>query len=605
MSLTDFVDLFVQSIFLLIAVLTLVDFLRYRDRQRLDIAALFSSLAIVILIGRFNEWIGLESLWLERVGAMALVAHPYLLLRLVHHLRPAPWPVRWFGLIGLIVSWAILILSTTLPLALTIPIIAYFTLIEGYAAAVMMIEAARVNKGVNRRRLSLAAAGSGLLAAIILLSVFGELMPFLAGSIGTLSQFLAALAALSYFLGFAPPRWLRRTWQRADLYQFLRESPDRAFLSSPAKILDRLCQAANQFTGSLMSAIALWDEKEKCLRIQMPTDHTAKTIDISANGEGAVGQAWYERRPAVAHASADFGSTQVVQMASEAGAKTLYAVPITASETEGVLLAFLRGAPLFVADDLDLLELIIEQSAIGLNYVTLLAEQQATLKQLQAANQELESFSYSVSHDLRAPLRAVDGFSQALLEDYPEQLDKQGKVYLERVRVNVQRMGELIDDLLTLSKITRAEMNYEPVDLSTLVRTITVELKKQEPERQVEFVIEDDLHVDGDARLLQVALENLLDNAWKFTSKQPKACIEFGSLNHDNVDTFFVRDNGAGFDMTYANKLFGAFQRLHALSDFSGTGIGLATVKRVIRRHGGKVWAEGALNQGATFYFTL
>jgi signal transduction histidine kinase len=535
---------------------------------------------------------------------MALIAHPYLLLRLVYHLRRTPWPVHQLGLAGLIVSWAILIASPTLSPILILPIVAYFVFIEGYATAVM-IDRARAIGGVNRRRLSLAAAGSGLLALIIFLAVINSILPLLAGLIAPLLQLLAVLTAISYYLGFASPRWLRQTWQHAELYRFLSEASNRTIVKNPAEILERLCQTTNQFTGSLMSTVALWDEEEKCLKIQAPVSEPTETIAVPAIGEGAIGRAWRNRQPAAAHTSADFGSTKVVQLAAEVGARTLLAIPVTASQTQGVLLAFLQSTPLFVADDLDLLELVAEQSAISLDYVTLLAEQKAVLAQLQASNQELESFSYSVSHDLRSPLRAIDGFSQALLEDCAEQLDKQGKVYLDRVRTNVQRMGELIDDLLTLSRLTRTEMNYEPVGLSTLVQTIAARMQKNEPQRQVEFVIEDNLQVDGDAGLLQVALENLLDNAWKFSGNCPWTRIEFGVLDHEGRDTYFVRDNGAGFDMTYANKLFGAFQRLHSLSEFSGTGIGLATVQRVIHRHGGQVWAEGAPNQGATFYFTL
>ena len=232
-----------------------------------------------------------------------------------------------------------------------------------------------------------------------------------------------------------------------------------------------------------------------------------------------------------------------------------------------------------------------------------LVEQRTT--ELTAVNKELESFSYSVSHDLRAPLRGIDGFSQALLEDYPDKLDEQGKEYLQRVRSATQRMGELIDDMLNLSRVTRSEMRCETVDLSTLARTITAELQKTQPGRQVEFVITEGLNVNGDARLLRVALENLLGNAWKFTGKQPKARIEFGVTRHEEKPVYYVRDDGVGFDMTYVDKLFAPFQRLHSAEEFPGTGIGLATVQRIILRHGGKVWAEGAVGKGATFYFTL
>ena len=225
--------------------------------------------------------------------------------------------------------------------------------------------------------------------------------------------------------------------------------------------------------------------------------------------------------------------------------------------------------------------------------------------ELEATNKELEAFSYSVSHDLRAPLRAIDGFSQALLEDYSGKLDAEGSDYLQRVRAASQRMAELIDDMLNLSRVTRGEMKRERVDLSALARTISTELRKAYPERQVDLVIAEGLTATGDARLLRLALENLFRNAWKFTGRKPKARIEFGANQNNGKSAYFICDNGAGFDMAYADKLFGAFQRLHAATEFKGTGIGLATVQRVIHRHGGRVWAEGKVEQGATFYFTL
>ncbi len=225
--------------------------------------------------------------------------------------------------------------------------------------------------------------------------------------------------------------------------------------------------------------------------------------------------------------------------------------------------------------------------------------------ELQAANKELESFSYSVSHDLRAPLRAIDGFSQALFEDYYEKLDVQGKGYIDRIRAACGRMAQLIDDLLSLSRVTRAEIRREEVDLSAMAHSIAEELRRTEPEREVEFAISPGLLARGDARLLHVVLQNLLSNAWKFTRKKAQARIELGVTEDNGRPVYFVRDNGAGFDMAYADKLFGAFQRLHSAREFEGTGIGLATVQRIIHRHGGRVWAEAAVGKGATFYFTL
>ena len=230
-------------------------------------------------------------------------------------------------------------------------------------------------------------------------------------------------------------------------------------------------------------------------------------------------------------------------------------------------------------------------------------------RELEVTNRELEAFSYSVSHDLRAPLRSIDGFSQILLEDYADELDEEGKDYLGRVRAASQRMGRLIDDLLGLSRVTRGTMRRERVSLSALAEEVARELEEANPERRIQFSAQGGLEVWGDPRLLRVALENLIGNAWKFTEKQPEARVEFGhseKLSYTSrVPVYYVRDNGAGFDMAYAGKLFGAFQRLHDANDFEGTGIGLATVQRVVRRHGGHIWAEGEVGRGATFYFTI
>lgn len=225
--------------------------------------------------------------------------------------------------------------------------------------------------------------------------------------------------------------------------------------------------------------------------------------------------------------------------------------------------------------------------------------------QLEAANNELEAFSYSVSHDLRAPLRSIDGFSHILIEDYGKQLPAEGINYLERVRAAAQRMAELIDDLLNLARVTRAPLQPKLTNLSAIVESISTTLNEENPERDVTLSVTPDLMANADPHLLKIVLENLLSNAWKFTSKKEKAVIEFGQMKKNNERTFFVRDNGTGFNMAYVNKLFGVFQRLHSVSDFPGTGVGLATVHRIIAIHGGRIWAEAEEGKGATFFFTL
>jgi len=226
-------------------------------------------------------------------------------------------------------------------------------------------------------------------------------------------------------------------------------------------------------------------------------------------------------------------------------------------------------------------------------------------KMLRIANKELEAFSYSVSHDLRAPLRSIDGFSQALIEDYGDSLDDIAMNYLSRVRSAAQRMSTLIDDMIKLAKVSRTELSKKRINLSSIARTISQSLAESEPDRKAEFIIQPNLYVLGDENLMKVALQNLLENAWKFTSKEEITHIEVGSKSIDNETVYFVRDNGAGFDMNYAKKLFAPFQRLHKETDFPGTGIGLSTVQRIIHRHLGKIWAEGDLEKGAEFCFTM
>ncbi|MEO8550080.1 MAG: ATP-binding protein, partial [Kofleriaceae bacterium] len=250
---------------------------------------------------------------------------------------------------------------------------------------------------------------------------------------------------------------------------------------------------------------------------------------------------------------------------------------------------------------LELLERVRTSIGIALRVAESRQENQEQLTATEAANRELETFSYSVSHDLRGPLRAVDGFSAALLEDCAAQLPPEGQDYLHRIRAAVQRMTELIEDLLRLSRVTRTEFHRERVELSALATTIIAELAHTEPERVVELSVAPEVTAAADPKLIRIVLENLLGNAWKFTSKQAVATIAFGVTDR----VYFVRDNGAGFDMKYAEGLFGPFHRLHSDKEFTGTGIGLATVNRIIQRHGGRIWADAAVGAGATFYFTL
>jgi signal transduction histidine kinase len=272
----------------------------------------------------------------------------------------------------------------------------------------------------------------------------------------------------------------------------------------------------------------------------------------------------------------------------------------------GTVLRDGQGRPnRMVGINIDIAEQKLAEEQIRSLNATLESRVVERTRELSNANRELESFSYSVSHDLRAPLRTIDGFSLALLEDCSDKLDDLGKGHLQRIRTAAQRMGALIDDLLNLSRVTRAQLTAQKFDLSSMVTAVAQELQASQPERQISWHIQPGVSATGDAQLIRVAIENLLNNAWKFTSRRINSSIEFGKTNKNGGSAFFVKDDGAGFNPAYADRLFGTFQRLHATTEFPGTGVGLATVRRIIDRHGGDIWAESSVDHGATFFFTL
>lgn len=290
--------------------------------------------------------------------------------------------------------------------------------------------------------------------------------------------------------------------------------------------------------------------------------------------------------------------------------KSLAMVPIRTLDPIGAIGNYWAKRHLPSEEEVKLLQALADTTAVALENVRVYAELEQRVQdrtvQLEAANKELEAFSYAVSHDLRAPLRHINGLAQMLAEDCADTLNNQGRSYLEGIHNAAARMGQLIQDLLNLSRTAQMPVDREKVDLGAMARQIASELQATAPDRQAEFHIADNLSAHGDPRLLRVVLENLLSNAWKFTSQKAPARIEMASMTApDGKTAYYVRDNGAGFDMAYAGRLFAVFQRLHSESEFPGTGVGLATVQRVIRKHGGRIWADGAVDHGATFYFTL
>jgi signal transduction histidine kinase len=378
------------------------------------------------------------------------------------------------------------------------------------------------------------------------------------------------------------------------------------------EFLDYALDEAIKLSSSKIGYIYFYDEETEEFTLNTWSKEVMQECSIlnpetiyKLGKTGIWGEVVRQRKPFVVN---DFQTPNPLKKGYPAGHASLWrwmSIPIFKGEKIIAVVGIANKATDYDQDDIRQLMLLMDSVWKYVEREQLQEDLRRRTAELEASNRELESFSYTVSHDLRAPLRSMDGFSQALLEDYSNHMDEQGKQWLNNIRDSSQRMGQLIDDILGLSRVIRTELKFEKVDLSYLARSVAENLKENEPERQVEFVITPGIEAIGDNNLIALSLQHLLANAFKFTSGRPNARIEFGFSQRDTGKVYFVTDNGAGFDMKYVDKLFQPFQRLHSNKEYPGTGIGLVTVQRIIQRHGGEVWAEGEVNKGATFYFTL
>jgi signal transduction histidine kinase len=604
-------QLLTNASFLLVFLAVLARAIRRPSRESMDVALFFGAPAVSISQGWIVSALGLPSdPTLSLISGVLVLAMPLLTLRVIQSFTDLPRAVVPAAAVGWVLSaLALASAPAPMPAALTVPVLLYFVAFEGYAG-LAVFRATRHARGVTRRRLQFVALGTALLAALILVAGFAVVLPILgltaaAPIVTSLTSVMALSCALAYLAGFAPPGPLRRAWQAPEVLEFVRRTNRLVGEAAPELVNVEIARQTAAAIGASEAAVCLWDGTG--MRIW-----PARAAPFDRPDAPGRFLAMKEQRPVVTHDDPRRPQRMAEPFREQGLCFTLQA-PITAGgQRFGVLAAFSRRASLFVDDDLALLELLAGHTAIVLEHRRLFDEVSSlnrslerSVGELRAVNDELASFAYSVSHDLRAPLRSIDGFSQVLLEDKADALGDDGREHLGRVRAAARRMGALIDDLLMLSRLTRDEMRAEPVDLTAMARSIADELRAREPRRRVEFESDGALPATGDTRLLRIVLTNLIGNAWKFTRDRDVAHIAFGGESRDGEARFFVRDDGAGFDMRYAQKLFGAFQRLHTTTEFEGTGIGLATVQRIIHRHGGRVWAEGAVDQGATFYFTL
>src|SRR5258706_915494 len=605
MSALELIRWLTSAVFILVFAIVVVRAVRRPSRSTLDVALFFAAPALVLGESAITQVFGVKAPpELAIASIVLLLALPPLTLRAIEGITSiARWVIPVAVAAWLVSSVLIVLMPAPLSGAVTIFVLLYFVLAEGYAG-VAVFRGTRRARGVVRTRLQLIGAGTVLLALVFVVAGLAIVAPPLA----LLSQPLALFAGLAYLVGFAPPPVLRRAWAAPALHEFIRSTNRLAGERGIEEVRFGLADRAAAVLGTTVAGVGVWDEARKTLLFSTSRH---EMIERSLD-ESLAARAFVEQR-AVAEDEATT-SRRLLGTYRTRQAHLILAAPMTVGERRiGVVSVIAERDSTFVEDDLELLQLVAEHAAVVLEGRRLFgevsglnAELETSLTELRGLNREIESFSYAVSHDLRAPLRSIDGFSQILVEDKSEALGEDGRELLGRVRAAAARMGELIDDLLDLSRVGRHELQAEPVDLGRIATTVVEELRAREPERdvQVSIALDGDPAV-GDARLLRVVLTNLLTNAWKFTRERSPAHICVGSDRESNTTRFFVRDDGVGFDMKYVDKLFGAFQRLHAATEFEGTGIGLATVQRIIHRHGGSVWAEGEVGKGATFYFTL
>jgi signal transduction histidine kinase len=604
-SLQAFLEWFTQGSIVLLAILMVVQWARWRDRVSLDIFLVFGSLAILLIFERAFRITQIQAPWIRPLGVSVLLAHPYLLLRVVSHFRRISRTVQRFAVAGLVMS-LVVTWTATWPFrsaALVVAAFGYFIWLLGYVAWAFR-QGSRAAGGVTHWRMQHAAIGALLLAIVFILAVLIAVLPVSRAATAALIPLAALGAAVNYYVAFAPPAWIRRMWQSSELYGFLSERALAGGSPSRTEVLNRLCAFAVSSVGANGGAAAFWDDARQALIVAV--SRWGYLEPGRAVPEGTLFDAWRSNRATLVK------HHEWVLPGGAAG--RVYVVPIPCEVgRRGVLFAILPKAALFVSDDLALLRAACGETAVQLDNATMRERQQDLIaelgersNQLAAVNKELEAFSYSVSHDLRAPLRHVSGFAELLQKSKGPEFDENRMRYLRLISESAVKMGELIDALLVFSRMGRAEMLHTRVDLNAIVRQAQRDVMQAEPERAVDWVIKELPTVPGDPSMLQLVFTNLLSNAFKYSRNRDNARIEVGAAEGESHEfVVYVKDNGVGFDMAYANRLFGVFQRLHRAEEFEGTGIGLANVQRIILRHGGRVWAESELGKGATFFVAL
>lgn len=621
----------IRWLYLLIVLITLGDFLRHRDRTRLDIALMFMAIAAAVTMLTLSTDGGW--LWLNVVGAISVVAQPYLLLRLARQFQPIPRRMEVGSFVAMLCMAVVVLLPLSpRPFWLVMLAFIYFSFLEIYATAAFYRGALKT-RGVSRWRLILATGGSSLFGAIIIMAGITVLWPDVIAAITPLALLCFALAPISYYLGFAPPRWLRLAWQQAELRRFLNEIVGQSVTARAVSMNQILSESAIRAVSGVGAVIGREDAAAPG-QLQLAHPSPLPVIQLSLDA-GIAGKVWRSGQPATVRRLNALSPAEM-RLADHFGAGAMLVVPITIGDRAwGVLLVLLLHPPLFDQDDLELLALLAEQAALIFSYEALLAEQQELVEQLRqqhdelqqahrdikqfnlelerrvqertaqlaAANKDLEAFAYTVSHDLRAPLRALQSYSQFLAEDCGAELSGSGQEYVRGIAESARDMDALIVDLLEYSRIGRIQVELGPVNCAQLLERVAARMGWGE---------EVTVHLPADAptvwarqtRLEQIFI-NLLSNAGKFRRRGVPPIIDVEWADLGSAWAFTVRDNGIGIASQHLPKIFGIFQRLHAQDEYEGTGIGLAIVQKAVEEHNGQISVRSVVGQGSEFTFTL
>ena len=603
MSANQLLQALTSITFVVVFAAVVVRAMRRPSRENIDVVLFFGAPTLTVTQSWIAQTFGVRDANLSLVSSAVFLAMPVLTLRAIQAFAELPRLAVPLAAAGWVVAAVALIAAPRpMPALSTLLIVLYFVLGEAYAAFVVF-NATRRARGVLRRRLQLIASGTFLLALTIVVAGLSTALP--AASFLTLP--LALAAALAYLVGFAPPGPLRRAWQSPGVLAFVGRTSRLVGDAGADIVATAIAREVAAALGEPDVGLGIWHPEREVMRYARSR---GAVLDRKLD-DSIAARAFVEQRTLIT--SEQESGKKLPDHYRGAGRQHVLAAPVTIGGRRiGVIGVLVDKRATFFDDQLEMLKLLADQAGLVLEHRRLFEEVHAlngalqrNVAELRALNDELGAFAYSVSHDLRAPLRSIDGFSQILVEDKAAELGDDGREHLERVRAAAKRMGALIDDMLLLSRLTREEMTPRRVDMTALARVVVEELRGREPQRLVEFESNGALPAKGDERLLRIALTNLLGNSWKFTRERRPAHISFGQETREGEQVFFVRDDGVGFDMRYASKLFGAFQRLHNTSEFEGTGIGLATVQRIVHRHGGRVWAESEVGKGTCIYFTL